>query len=370
MIEDTIIIRNQNNVMMISTDFIGTYHPDEDVEQVVKEILVNRKSGKICFDINSEGLPYTRLHFVDRVVKVLVERGINTDDLFIMSGGSKCPDNFDYYTQHCQRFGWIQLRILFVEMFQTHAKDKIYRNLELYDNNQRTIDIKPKKFLTFNRTPKHHRVGFVAELLRRNLVDNAYVSSYINGTAEQGCDFGSFRVHHEGLARKFPKYYTQIKETLDQNEDVFPLTLTLDKNKDDHDISEELYLFNESYFGISTETKFFHDNYQSEVELLEDLSLDCNFFTEKTWKFVTAKQPFMVLGFTNSLARLRELGYKTFHPYIDESYDLIEDDEERLMAIVDEIERLCNQSDEEWLEFQKHTNIIAEYNFNVLKDVR
>ncbi len=78
----------------------------------------------------------------------------------------------------------------------------------------------------------------------------------------------------------------------------------------------------------------------------------------------------MVLGFTNSLARMRDIGYQTFHPYINETYDTIENDEERLIAIVNEIERLCNQTDEEWLEFQRHTNVIAEHNFNVLKNHR
>lgn len=355
--------------MMVNTNFIGQNVPDEDIDQIVNEILLNFRFGKICFDINSEGFPYTILIVVDKVVRKLMENGIRKDAMFILSGGSDCDNNVILYKKHCQHFDWVELRVRFVEMFQTHAKDKVVKNLELYENNTRTVGIKPKKFLTFNKTPKHQRVGFVAELLRRNLVDDAYVSCYIKGSPEEGCDFGSFEINHQGLARKFPTYYEQMKKVLDENDHKFPLRLTLSKD-DDHDISKELYLFNDSYFGISTETKFFHDNYDNELELLEDLSLDCNFLTEKTWKFVMAKQPFIVLGFTHSLARMRDIGYKTFHPYINESYDNIENDEERLMAIVDEIERLCNQTDEEWIEFQNYTNSIAEHNFNILKGLR
>ena len=40
------------------------------------------------------------------------------------------------------------------------------------------------------------------------------------------------------------------------------------------------------------------------------------------------------------LKRLQILGYKTFSPYIDESYDLIENNKERFYAIVNEIDRI------------------------------
>ena len=39
------------------------------------------------------------------------------------------------------------------------------------------------------------------------------------------------------------------------------------------------------------------------------------------------------------LKKLRELGFKTFHPFIDESYDSIEDDLERMKAIFTELDK-------------------------------
>ena len=50
-------------------------------------------------------------------------------------------------------------------------------------------------------------------------------------------------------------------------------------------------------------------------------------------------QPFIILGSKGSLKYLRKLGYKTFHPYIDESYDDL-DDKDRFVAIVNAINKI------------------------------
>jgi len=45
-----------------------------------------------------------------------------------------------------------------------------------------------------------------------------------------------------------------------------------------------------------------------------------------------------------TLRHLQELGYQTFHPHIDESYDLMSDNRQRFLAIVGEIKRLCKMT--------------------------
>ena len=47
------------------------------------------------------------------------------------------------------------------------------------------------------------------------------------------------------------------------------------------------------------------------------------------------------------LAKLREIGYKTFSPWINESYDEEVDNDKRFFMILDEIKRLCSMSKEE-----------------------
>lgn len=56
------------------------------------------------------------------------------------------------------------------------------------------------------------------------------------------------------------------------------------------------------------------------------------FPTEKTGKALISGKPFIVLSSRHFLKNLREIGFKTFSPWIDESYDEIEDESERIIA--------------------------------------
>lgn len=90
------------------------------------------------------------------------------------------------------------------------------------------------------------------------------------------------------------------------------------------------------------------------------------FPTEKTYKAIACFKPFIAFSTPYFLKEFKEnLGYKTFHPYINESYDDIEDDTGRLIAIVDEIERISKLSDDEFNSLIKGCESIAQHNFDL-----
>ena len=62
--------------------------------------------------------------------------------------------------------------------------------------------------------------------------------------------------------------------------------------------------------------------------------------TEKILKPIVGLQPFIVIGNPGSLELLRHLGFKTFSPLIDESYDSISNVARRMDATFDQIDRL------------------------------
>jgi hypothetical protein len=68
--------------------------------------------------------------------------------------------------------------------------------------------------------------------------------------------------------------------------------------------------------------------------------------TEKSFKPLAMFHPTIMCGNKGTLAALRDMGYKTFAPFIDESYDAIEDGTERLKAVHAEILRLGRMNDE------------------------
>ena len=55
--------------------------------------------------------------------------------------------------------------------------------------------------------------------------------------------------------------------------------------------------------------------------------------TEKTFKAIALEMPFVLVAPAHSLEYLRSYGFRTFAPYIDESYDTIEDPVERIERV-------------------------------------
>lgn len=66
-------------------------------------------------------------------------------------------------------------------------------------------------------------------------------------------------------------------------------------------------------------------------------------FTEKTAKPIIAKRPFVVFGSPGQLKALQNLGFKTFSPIIDESYDLEINDQLRFKKVLDSMHELTHK---------------------------
>jgi len=90
--------------------------------------------------------------------------------------------------------------------------------------------------------------------------------------------------------------------------------------------------YQNSYFYVCTET-YTHGDYKS--------------VTEKVCKPMVNYMPFLFMSFPGALRLLRELGFQTFSPFIDESYDDEPNEARRLDMIFNEIKRLCSMNKQE-----------------------
>jgi len=86
------------------------------------------------------------------------------------------------------------------------------------------------------------------------------------------------------------------------------------------------------------------------------------YITEKSLRPMWWKKPFIVVGQLNTLKALQKMGYKTFHPFIDESYDYEDDLDKRFIKIMIEVEKLCSKSLDELQEFNSKIKHILEHN--------
>jgi hypothetical protein len=120
-------------------------------------------------------------------------------------------------------------------------------------------------------------------------------------------------------------------------------------------------LFSSTNFRVISETDF--------------KSVQSPWITEKTWITILNSQPFIMASSTNTLARLRDMGFRTFEKYLKISnYDQILDDEHRLNAIVENtqywIENINQHSEDIQTDVEHNLQNyykLAEHNRTLLK---
>jgi uncharacterized protein YneF (UPF0154 family) len=116
--------------------------------------------------------------------------------------------------------------------------------------------------------------------------------------------------------------------------------------------------YENTYFSIVSETNFFK------------VFAEGVFVSEKIFRPILKKHPFILVSRPHTLSIMRSIGYKTFDSIINEDYDKEEDDCKRMLMIVDEIDRLCHLNDDELRVFLNEAKKITEYNCNTLLNKR
>ena len=120
-----------------------------------------------------------------------------------------------------------------------------------------------------------------------------------------------------------------IDTALEENTNYFGTTKLLDNNFTSQYIS--IPIVKNSWISVVAETICGHDN-------------GCFFVTEKTAKPLMAGRPFIMLGAPYTLKHLQNLGFRTFDPVINENYDKIIDEKERVKAAFESFRELSQQN--------------------------
>jgi hypothetical protein len=87
--------------------------------------------------------------------------------------------------------------------------------------------------------------------------------------------------------------------------------------------------------------------------------------TEKIFKPIVCKQPFVLLGCANNLAYLKRYGFKTFDRWWDESYDQIVNPIERLHAVIKIIKDICTMNTDDLEYMLQGMSHVLEHNYNL-----
>lgn len=105
------------------------------------------------------------------------------------------------------------------------------------------------------------------------------------------------------------------------------------------------------------------DHVQTAISVVLETVFDSRIhLTEKSLRPLACGHPFMLAAGPGSLALLRKYGFRTFAPYIDETYDTIQDKDLRLDHILEEMKRIQQLPDYEKFQLINQCNLIAESN--------
>jgi hypothetical protein len=93
------------------------------------------------------------------------------------------------------------------------------------------------------------------------------------------------------------------------------------------------------------------------------------YFSEKTTTAIESKLPIIIVAPPRTLEYLKTFGFKTFDRWWDESYDIEEDHEERLIKIFNLIDFINNKSLEELEKIYIEMFDILEHNAKIVKTI-
>lgn len=264
---------------------------------------------------------------------------------------SESADLFKEVISVADRYKRPRMRVEWMLMFERNIK--LFRSEIPYSYFKKTDY--PKKFINLNRRWRIHRVAFVALLAAKGLLKFGNVSLGLSDDGRRWDKMIPWILRQYSDDREISDLLEKNKELLLNLGDMYLDTENLVENRVDLDTSLDEF-YDEVFFSVVSETNF-HTNDLKEVG---------RFLSEKTFKPIAYYHPFILLSVPGCLQALRDLGYKTFHPWIDESYDRETNDAKRLRMCVEEVERLCRLSDSEVEKFIRETKPIVEHNFENL----
>ena len=333
----------------------GGLHPEysilrRDPSNIIRQVdeVYNLGKRNIFFDCADEGYILEVVYNLHKVAEILKNKYQDIKCILIL--GSEYSENT--YITWCNKLNLTPvLYVLSCYFFEFTSKTQwsTLSNLPTEYN----ITPKDKIYSCLNRVLRNHRIAFLDKMLAKNLVnDKCYYSFY-----DSNLEDGGLPHIEKHLANQYPN----INENIDL---VRTLRLNFDPDRiNPADLRTEDYcLFQDSYFSVIPETIY------NKVQFSDGTKEQAIFFSEKTYKPIVLLQPFILLAAEGSLALLRSRGFKTFHPFIDETYDIIENDDLRMEYIVNEVDRLSKQTKEQWLIWQQNIKPIVEHNFQNLKN--
>ena len=223
-----------------------------------------------------------------------------------------------------------------------------YRGFYALNYNKLIIKEYKKDYISFNRIindDRSYRIYFISQLKAQGILDQGLVSFNVADDASNGWkdQLADRQCKLSQAARQHIRYHLKDVDRLVIDQPKCPAHSSSDIPRTNSDLDLDCF------WHIVTETVFYYDKLH---------------LTEKIFKPIVSKQPFMLLAAPGNLAYLKSYGFKTFDSVLDESYDTIMDHDLRTEAVVAQLHWYCNLTPEEKQDVIFKLVPIIEFNFH------
>lgn len=323
-----------DNLIKTNTNFIYFIDgkPDPHFSKFIKlsdELIDYAKKGKCKICINAMTEYFYGRYITHNMNVIANEYGLDSSNLIFITGNliakNEPEDMFSYISfNYFLDYPW------FVN------KD----NIKVLPENHLLID---RKILCYNRRPHVHRKILVYEILNNPTILNNIKLSYGGATNKFKFGLHNFleKIEDVEKAHKINRFFESMEFEI--NIDHYNLEYNLADNFD-----YEMHY--RTFISLVSETNVNSDNL---------------FFSEKTYKPIYAKQPFIIYGNPHSLKYLKGLGFKTFDNWFDESYDDEVIFEKRLNKIMSLLETISKMDIGELQQIREEMKPILEHNYEL-----
>jgi len=298
---------------------------------ISREVIEKVKEGKGVIYIDYTMEPFLDLHMHKGLIECLKDSGIPKTNIFIVVNSFNAKELYESWFPENERRYQVRNLPFCLDHSSWFYNDGIKNNLRLSMNlddfYQTRNTIRPNKYLMKIRNNRLHRLAALYRLISDDLLqygDWSFLST--NGVDEPSI---------KNVIEKYKIFGLNYNKIIDAHK-LFPHVLQSEEGNTYGNINawtdSHFKPHLDSYFEVCFET----------LSEGEHKSL-----TEKIFKPIANFQPFIFVTFAGGLKLLKDLGFKTFDGFIDESYDEIESVEDRMLAIHNEIKKLCNMTNEE-----------------------
>ena len=326
------------------------YYDNKFINNISSDVLDKLKNNKIKVIFNWFGEPLYDKGFNSQIEKLCKENNIDVSNFFILTSANNINNTskLNYISDHFFLAN-TALTLKLLSMNKTYKTNQFEFASEIIDHTIFNTD-KQKHFISMNRhVDRPHRYGLGLFLEKNDIWNKGNFSFLVCEKPKPSEEL--VEIFSKNTAEEYLKYddtfFKKIPMELDTQ--FLDKGITLSEFR-----TSEIYykkLYEESAINIVTETTFENNKV---------------FLSEKTFHPIINLQPFIVFSSNGHLKIMKELGFKTFSPFINESYDNELNSQKRFNMVCEEILRLSKMDMSEINQLLLELKNICIYNRNHL----